>query len=69
MAAHVNNDSKTEISNLQGWDLVIADAKKRIQELQFSLEVFQKNRREGRPFSQAWLSDETARTEKKSVPA
>lgn len=57
----MNNNNET--SNLQGWDILIEDAKKRIRELEFSVETFIKNKRDGRAFSKNWLSDKPAGTE------
>ena len=66
---NVNKNNKTKMSNLQGWDAAIQDAKRRIKELEYSVEVFEKNKRSGRPFSSDWLKDETAGTVVESIPA
>jgi hypothetical protein len=66
-------NSNNETSHLQGWDILIADAKKKkkkkkkIKELEFSVETFIRNKRDGRAFSMNWLSDKPAGTDEHIV--
>jgi|SRR6185437_1278831 len=43
-----NNAQKKSLKALPEWDAAIADAKKKISDLEFSIEVFQRAKREGR---------------------
>ena len=51
---------------VEGWDRAIADAKAKIKSLQFSIDIFEQNKREGRPWPEI---RDVAGTDKKSVPA
>jgi hypothetical protein len=42
---------KNEEKYLTGWGAAIADARRRIADLQFSLPVFERQKKEGRPWS------------------
>lgn len=53
------------VGNSNGWDSAIADAKKKIKSLEFSIQVFEQGKREGRP----WPEKEKAGTAKAAVPA
>lgn len=43
-------DVKRKIKAVSGWDQAISDAKKKISDLEFSIEVFEQAKREDRPF-------------------
>ena len=46
----VKQISKTSVDNLLGWDAMIRDAKKRIEDLKFSIEVFARKKEAGEPW-------------------
>jgi hypothetical protein len=46
----VKHNRKTDVGNLLGWDAMIRDAKKQIEDLKFSIEVFEKRKAAGEPW-------------------
>ena len=45
----VKRNSKTDEDNFLGWDALIRDARKRIEDLMFSIKVFEKRKATGEP--------------------
>jgi hypothetical protein len=50
LSINVKRNRKTMEDNLLGWDAMIRDAKKRIEDLKFSIEVFEKRKAAGEPW-------------------
>jgi hypothetical protein len=57
---HVKENSKTFDENILGWDAMIRDAKKRIEDLKFSIEVFERRKAAGEPWPGTQLSNHGA---------
>jgi hypothetical protein len=52
----VKRNRKTDADNSLGWDAMIRDAKKRIEDLKFSIELFEKKKAAGEPWPGAQSS-------------
>ena len=49
MSTHVKTNRKTNNDNSLGWEAMIRDAKKRIEDLNYSIKVFEQRKAAGEP--------------------
>jgi hypothetical protein len=66
LSSNVKRNRKTSEDNLLGWDAMIRDAKKRIEDLKFSIEVFEKRKAAGEPWC-GTQADGRSQTQQHSV--
>ena len=57
MSTLVKRNRKTDDNNSIGWDAMIRDAKKRIEDLKFSIELFEKKKAAGDRWPGAQLTN------------
>ena len=49
-STHGKHNRKTDEDSVLGWDAMIRDARKRIEDLNFSIKVFEKKKATGEPW-------------------